>query len=60
MEWNLTSKLSAAVLAFGVLFLVLSIALLGTPVTDIGMLSTTMVFVLFGVFGVLLGRRQTA
>ncbi len=60
MEWNLTSKLSAAVLAFGVLFLILSVALLGTPVTDIGMLATTMVFVLFGVFGILLGRSQTA
>lgn len=60
MEWNLTSKIAAAALAFGVLFIVLAVALLGTPLTDIGMLSTALVFVLFGVFGILLGRAQVS
>ncbi|MGB1587123.1 MAG: hypothetical protein ACPHID_08790 [Thermoplasmatota archaeon] len=60
MEWNLTSKLSVAALVFGVLFFVLSIALIGASPADIGMLSTTIIFVLFGVFGLLLGKQQTA
>lgn len=55
---NLTSKLSIGVLVFGLLFFVLSIALLGTSPADIGMLATTLVFVLFGVFGFLLGKQQ--
>jgi len=58
MQWNMTSKLGAASLVFGVLFLAATVVLLATPVTDIGMLSTTMVFVLLGIFGILLGRQQ--
>lgn len=58
MQWNLTSKIAAATLVFGILFFILTVALLGTPVTDIGMLSTTMVFVLLGGLGILLGRVQ--
>ena len=58
MQWNMTSKLGAASLVFGVLFLAGTVALLATPVTDIGMLSVTMVFVLLGFLGILLGRQQ--
>lgn len=57
---NTTFALSLAVLAFGILFFVLSVLLLGAPPLDIGMLSTAAVFVLLGVFGLLLGRAQDA
>jgi hypothetical protein len=60
MEWNLTSKIATATLVFGALFFILSIALLGTSPADIGMLATTIVFLLFGVFGIFLGRQQAA
>lgn len=55
---NTVLILSAASLAFGLLFFVLAIAFIGAPVMDIGMLSTAAVFVLFGVFGLLLSRAQ--
>ncbi len=60
MEMNNTAKLSLAVLVFGVLFFVLSIAFLGASPVDLGLLSTTLVFLLLGGFGFLLGRQQTA
>lgn len=55
---NTTFALSLASLAFGILFFVLTVLLLGTPPLDIGMVSTAAVFVLLGVFGLLLGRAQ--
>ncbi len=58
MNW--TFGLSLASLIYGVLFFVLTIALLGTPVTDVGMLSTTAVFVLLGVFGLLATKSEKA
>ncbi len=56
MNW--TFGLSVASLVFGVLIFVLSIAALGTPANDIGMVSTSIVFVLFGAFGLLLNKFQ--
>lgn len=44
----------------GLLVLIITVALLQTPVTDIGMLSTVLVFVLLGVVGLMLGRKTTA
>lgn len=58
VHWNVTSKIAAAVLAFGILFFIIGVALIGAPVTDIGLLSTTIILVLFGVFGLLLGKAQ--
>lgn len=60
MEWNLTSKIAAGVLGFGVLFFIIAVALIGASVTDVGLLTTTLMFVLFGVFGLLLGKQQAA
>ncbi len=50
--------LSILALVVGVFVLGVSVALMGTPITDIGMLSTTLVFVLLGVFGLLLSRQE--
>lgn len=50
---------SIVALVAGALVLVLTVGLLGTPVTDLGMLSTVFVLALFGVVGLLLNR-QTA
>lgn len=55
-----TFLLSAVSLAFGLLFFLLSVVLLGAPVLDIGMLSTAGVFVLFGALGLILHRVQAA
>lgn len=57
---NTTFLLSAASLGFGVLFFILSVLFIGAPPLDIGMLSTAAVFILFGVFGLLLARTQDA
>jgi hypothetical protein len=63
MKWNLTAVLALVSLAFGVLLFILSVAGVfwpPTPVTDVGLLSTTTVFVALGIVGLLLARRQTA
>ncbi len=51
--------LSITALVVGLLVLLVSVALLSTPITDVGMLSTTLVFVLLGVLGLALGKQQT-
>jgi hypothetical protein len=56
---NTTFVASVATLVAGVLFFVLAVALLGTPVTDIGMLSTAAVFILLGGLGLALNKVQT-
>lgn len=58
MDLQKTSAIAALVV--GLLVLVLSVALIGTPLTDVGMLSTVLVLVLLGVVGLVLNRRQTA
>lgn len=60
---NNTTILSIVALALGAILFLVSVAGVfwpATPVTDPGMLSTVAVFILFGVFGFLLGRRQDA
>lgn len=57
MDLQKTSAIAALVV--GLLVLVLSVGLIDTPLTDIGMLSTVLVFVLLGVVGLALNRRQT-
>lgn len=58
MNW--TFGLSVASLVFAVLFFLLTVVALGTPVGDIGMLSTTLVFLAFGGFGLFLNKAQQA
>lgn len=58
MNW--TFGLSLASLVFGVLFILLTVVGLGTPIGDIGMMSTAVVFLLFGGFGLWLNKAQTA
>ena len=55
---NTTFIASVASLAFGALFFVLSIALLGASPIDIGLLSTAAVFLLLGAVGLILNKTQ--
>lgn len=55
---NTTFAVSVATLAFGLLFMVFALAVLGTPITDIGMLSTAAVFILLGALGLALNKVQ--
>lgn len=55
---NTTFVASVATLVAGLLIFVLSVALMGTPVTDIGMLSTAAVFILLGGLGLALNKVQ--
>lgn len=56
MNW--TFGLSVASLVYGVLFYILTVAVLRTPPGDIGMVSTSVVFVLLGAFGLLAAKAQ--
>lgn len=63
MQKNMTTILGIASAVFGLLLFLVSVTGVfwpATPVTDPGMLSTTMVFVLFGVLGFFLGKQQVA
>lgn len=64
MKWNLAAVLSVACIAFAALFFLASVTGLlfaePTPVTDVGLLSTVGIALLFGVFGMLLSRRLAA
>jgi hypothetical protein len=62
MEKNTPTIMGLASLIFGALLLIVSVAGVfwpATPITDPGMLSTSAVFLLFGVLGIVLGK-QTA
>ncbi|MGB0653181.1 MAG: hypothetical protein ACPGQL_08265 [Thermoplasmatota archaeon] len=62
MEKDVTTILSFVSIAFGVLLYLASVLGLfydnATPPADIGLLSTVLVFVLFGVFGILLSKAR--
>ncbi len=60
MEPKLTLGLSIVAFVVAALLFIVPLAVLGTPITDIGMLSTFFVFLLFGVFGFLLYKTQIA
>lgn len=55
-----TLPLSLASLAVGLFIFLFTILVFNTPVGDVGMLSTVLVFVLFGVLGLALHRVQSA
>lgn len=55
---NMTFVASVVSLAVGALIFVLAVALLGTPVLDIGMLSTAGIFLLLGGLGLALNKVQ--
>lgn len=60
MDSKLTFALSIVALLVAAVVFILPVAAWGTPVTDIGMMSTFVVFLLFGVFGLWLARTQRA
>ncbi len=63
MQKNTTTILGIASAVFGLLLFLVSVTGIfwnPTPVNDPGMLSTTMVFVLFGVLAFFLGKRLPA
>ncbi len=64
MNTAVTKTLSFASLAFGAILYLVSVTGVAyeaaTPPGDIGLVSTVLVFLLFGVFGLLLVRAQTA
>ncbi len=55
-----TLPLSLASLVLGLFIFVFTVLVFNTPVGDVGMLSTVLVFVLFGVVGLALHRVQVA
>jgi hypothetical protein len=60
MEPKMTFALSLVAFVIAAVVFILPVAALGTPVTDIGMLSTFFVFLLFGLFGLWLHKTQVA
>lgn len=58
MNLSLTTVLSLLSLAIGVVVFLVAVTMMGTPIGDIGMLSTAGIFVLLGVFGLLLARAE--
>ncbi len=60
MDQKTTLVLSIVALVVAAIVFVVPVALWGTPVTDIGMMSTFVVFLLFGVFGLWLWKTQKA
>ncbi len=60
MDQKTTLVLSIVALVVAAVVFIVPVALWGTPVTDIGMMSTFVVFLLFGVFGLWLWKTQKA
>ncbi len=62
MQKDLTSTLSIASIAFGVILYLTSVLGLffkaASPPLDVGLLSTTGIFVLFGVLGLMLAKAR--
>lgn len=60
MDSKMTFALSIVALIVAAVVFILPVAAFGTPVTDIGMMSTFVVFLLFGLFGLWLAKTQRA
>lgn len=60
MDQKTTLALSIVAFVVAAVVFIVPVALWGTPVTDIGMMSTFVVFLLFGVFGIWLWKTQAA
>lgn len=58
MQVTVTTIMSIVSLLVAALVFGVAVVALKTPVDDIGMVSTTAMFLLFGVFGLLLDRAQ--
>lgn len=52
--------IALATAVFGVVLFLFSIIVLGTPILDMGMLSTSMIFVLMGLAGLAVVKNQEA